>query len=204
MKNTNRNGWNKTAQRMINRILKILGKNQGDFLHHCRLSLDGAWGNGEMLQFVEKKKFRYTAIKSGGKDLVIYGEETLSLKSLEKKLLTENAFRPFNEKHGLKGEYSSCLVQVKKTEQKIRIVLRKFKSKKKIRTLMILSTNVNIYECYDYQIAQCYAVRWGIEECIKECKQIVDLTKYSFHSEKTANIEMFLVLRLICYMTLNW
>jgi len=128
----------------------------------------------------------------------------LSLKDLERMLSKTGSFKEFNKGHRLDGEYCAVTARLANRDLTIRVVLRRFPSKKKkdgYRYLMLLSVNTNIY---DYQIAQCYKNRWGIEECIKESKQVVDLTKYSFHSETTTNIEMFLALRLICLMVLNW
>ncbi len=204
VKKSNTKGDNKTAKKMIDRLIRSLGILSSPFIHYARVSLDGAWGNGEMLEYLSGKKFQYNAVKSGGNDLVCYQNDYISLKDLERALSITGKFKYFNEKHKLKGEYCSTNVCLKKSGLTIKVVLRRFYSEKskEYRYLMILSVNT---ELYDYKIAQCYGDRWGIEECIKECKQIVDLTKYSYHSKATTrNIELYLALKFICYMNINW
>ncbi len=199
-------GWNKIAKRMIRRFLRSIGKPKKT-LKYLRISLDGAWGNGDMLMFLNSKGFKYTAIKSGGNDSVEYKGKTYSLKELENHLSHKHKlFKTFNDCHSLNGDYYSVCVKLKRKDIPIRIVLRRFKtnkSKKPYRYLMLLSTNLDD-NLRDYQICKCYEGRWGIEECIKENKQALDLTHYSFHSENTTNIENFLCLRFCLYMVLNW
>jgi hypothetical protein len=117
VKKEKRDGWNKTAKRMINRQLKSLGYLKKSFLHYCRLSLDGAWGNGDMLKYLKEKAFKYVSIKSGGKDIVVYEGVEYTLKGLEFYLRTNGKYFP---------------------------------------------------------LCQCYQGRWGIEDCIKACKEIVE------------------------------
>ena len=195
-------GSNKIAKQMINRFVSALNE-KNSFLHYCRLSLDGAWGNGDMLLYLYKKGFKYVSVKSGGKDLVHYNNEKISLKELERRLSTETTgFKKFNPKRRLKGDYISITVDLVNTNLSIRIVLRRFYSQSNgYRYLMLLSPCLSIY---DYQIAQCYEGRWGVEECIKETKQVTKIEDYSFHSETADNIEMFISLRFCLYMVLNW
>lgn len=196
--------WNKIAKKMINILLRFLGKRKTT-LNYLRLSLDGAWGNGDMLLYLSNKGFKYVSIKSGGKDIVNYDGQTFNLKGLESYLSKEGSFKEFNPCHNLDGSYCSAIVHLDSKDIAIRVVLRRFVSSSKgYRYLMLLSSNTDVQNVKDYQIAQCYKDRWGIEECIKECKQVVDLTEYSFHSSNANNIEMFLSLRFCLYMTLNW
>ncbi len=147
-------GSNKIAKHMINRFINLL-RDKKSSLHYCRLSLDGAWGNGKMLLWVSKMGFKYAAIKSGGKDLVYYNGEKISLKKLKKRLSDKTTdFKSFNTKHCLKGDYIGVTVDLVNTNLRIRIVLIRFKSKNgNYRYLMLLSPCLSIY---DYQIAQCY------------------------------------------------
>ena len=203
VKKAHRKGWNYLAIEMIERFLNALGSQSENFIEFGRLSLDGAWGNGEMMEYIESKGFRYNAVKSGGKDIIKFFGLEMSLKNLEIYLSTFFNFKKFNPVHKLKGEYCSGTVELKEKNIPIKIVLRRFpKSKGGYRYLMILSTDLNVY---DFQIAQCYCLRWGIEENIVECKQVIKITDYSYHSkEGPGNIEMFLALRFISYMFLNW
>ncbi len=201
-----KDGWNKIAKVMINRFIRSIGKKK-QTLKYLRISLDGAWGNGNMLLYLYKKGFKYVAVKSGGKDLVEYNGNSYTLKAFEKFLAKTFSFKEFTARYSLKGEYCSCIVKLISCNISIRIVLRRFKSNSKkepYRYLMLLSTNTNINEVRDYQIAQIYEGRWGIEECIKCSKQVADITDYSYHSDKVTNIEMFLSLRFCLYMFLNW
>lgn len=202
IKESHEGGYNVICQKLIKRFLNNLGGLKKDFLHYARLSLDGAYGNGTMMDFIEEKGFRYAAVKSSGKDLVEYQGNSMKLKELEQALSQRNDFREFNPKHGLKGDFVLSIVTMKRTGQEIKVLLRRFKAKKrKYRYLLILSLDKDIEH---YQIAQCYQRRWKIEDCFKESKGIVDLMGYSYHSKSSRNIEMFITLRLICYMILNW
>lgn len=195
-------GNNKIAKSMLNRLISSLN-DAPKFLHYCRLSLDGAWGNGDMLLWLSEMGFKYAVVKSGGKDLVHYNGENISLKNLERRLSTEtNDFTKFNPKHRLKGDYISVTVDLVNTNLTIRIVLRRFYSQNNgYRYLMLLSPCLSIY---DYQIVQCYEGRWGVEDCIKANKQVTKIKEYSFHSNTDDNIEMFISLRFCLYMVLNW
>jgi hypothetical protein len=196
-------GCNDIAFRMIIDLLNDLWKYRSEFIHYCRLSLDGAWGNGTMLSEIKGLGFQYNALKSNGKDLVEYNGKVMRLKELEKLLSTEEGWKSFNPKHNLKGDYKSLEVKHVNEELSIKVVIRRFKSKKHYRYLMLLCTNEKLN---DFQISQCYEGRWGIEESIKELKsdKICDLTRYSFHSQGITNIVMFIALRFTCYMILNW
>lgn len=196
-------GSNKVCKDMLSRLINTV-TNKDSFFHYCRLSLDGAWGNGDMLNWLSEKGFNYVSIKSGGKDLIVYKDGIIiSLKDLERFLSTKNEYyKQFNPKHNLEGDYFSITVKLYNTGLPIRIVLRRFISNRKgYRYLMLVSPNTAIY---DYQIAQSYEGRWGIEDCIKSNKQITKIQDYSYHSEKETNIEMFLSLRFCLYMILNW
>ena len=196
---------NKIAKHMINKMLKGLGYYKTLMLNYGRLSMDGGWGNVTMIIWLSKMGFRYNSIKSSGTTKVIYKHNHYTLKGLEEYLLSRSWFKAFNKAHKLKGKYFSANVLLEDSLMEFRIIIRRFKvSSKNYRTLMLLSTSDK--SVHDYQIAQCYECRWGIEECFKKCKsnKICNLTKYSFHSKEISNIEMFFALRFCTYMMLNW
>lgn len=204
MKKSERNGWKILTKKSIKRLLRNLFSLRKDFIEYARVSLDGGFGNGDIIKFLSQKGFRYVAVKSGGVDKVEYQEEELSLKGLENKLAQDRQFKDFNSKHRLKGEYCEVTVRLVKVDILVKIVLERFRKKKnqKYRYRMIISPNLNLNA---YQIIQCYALRWGIEACIKECKDKVKVTDYSYHTKDTTeNIETFIALRFIGYMIVNW
>lgn len=204
MRKSNRIGWNNLAQKVINRLIKKIASLEADFKKYCRLSFDGGFGNGTMLQYLSEEHYQYAVVKSGGSDQVNYKNEIINLKKLEEKLALTGRFKVFNKKHNLEGEYCSAKVELINHNIPVKVVLRRFKKKKskKYRYLLLISSNTNIY---DYQIAQNYKLRWGIEECIKECKDMTGIMDYSYHTKGNAkNIESFLALRFIGYMIVNW
>ena len=204
IKKSRRIGWDKLSEKSIKRLLKSLGPQAKAFKHLCRVSLDGAFGHGRMLKFLSEAGFHYTALKSGGKDLVQYQGNILTLKELDYELSVNGEFKKFNPKHNLEGDYCSGIAHLVSWNLPVKVLLRRFRRKKKqgYHYLMLISVNTDIY---DYQIAQCYGYRWRIEECIKDCKGLVGLMSYSHHTKgSTRNIECFLALRMMGYMLVSW
>jgi len=204
LKKSRRHGWNNLAQKSINKLLKRLGCLEGGFKRYCRLSFDGGFGNGTMMKYLLEQGFQYSVVKSGGKELVQYNDKVFTFKRLEEYLALTGNFEEFNKKHDLNGMYCAATIKLINHDILVRAVLRRFKKKKgkKYRYLLIISSRTDIY---DFQIAKCYELRWGIEECIKECKDRVGITSYSYHTKGSSkNIENFLALRFIGYMIVNW
>jgi hypothetical protein len=199
-------GTNKIAQNMLYNLYNSMGTLKSDYKQWVRISLDGAFGNGDMLKWLAKHNFINSALKSGGKDNCNFTWNNKiyrgTLKWLEGFLAKYGDFRTFNPCHKLSGEYVEIEVEISGII--VKVLLIRFKKKKKIgyRYLMILSLNL---EWYAYQIFQTYKGRWPIETMFRTTKQRLDIEAYSFHSENTTeNIEMHLALRFIGYMWLNW
>ena len=198
---TNRKGNNQIVQEMIERLLEYLGSYQDgslclSFLHWARLTLDGGWGNGNMLNWAFKKGFNFIVFKSGGKDVVEFywrGKRyTRTLKELESFLANSKftTWRPFNKTHNLPGVYTYLNVRLIKQNIWIKLLLICFAH----GYLMLLTPNLNLQA---NRILKTYKRRWPIEVLIRTAKQECGLERYSFHSPDTNNIELFIGMRLL-------
>lgn len=206
LKKKDEKGGNRIAKSMIYNLYNSMDKLKPDFRKYVRISLDGAFGNGDMISWLNKHKLTNTAIKSGGKDYCRYvlkdKEFRNTLKNLEQHLLKEGCFKEFNPCHHLSGEYVDILVEINEVTLKAVLVRYKRKKKNSYRSVLVLSHNL---DWHSFQIIQTYKGRWQIEVMFRTSKQHLGLEKYSFHSEDNVdNIEMHLALRFICYMWLSW
>jgi len=190
---------NDIAIDMLHNFIENVGDLKSELMKYKRLSLDGAWGNGNMLKKLKDLGITNTAIKSSGKNIVILPTgEKLSLKDLEEELKSSD-FKQINSCHGLNDcEYTEIEVYFPEEELSVKVVLYRFKHK---HFLMLLSLNL---EWHAFQILQCYKSRWGIEVCFRTSKQVLELEKYSYHSVDITNIRNYLALKFMGYMLVNW
>lgn len=206
LKKKNEKGTNKIAQQMIYNLYNSMTSMKPDFKRWVKISLDGAFGNGSMVEWFARHNLKNIALKSGGKDNCnfVFNEimHKKTLKGLENYLAENVSFCKFNPCHKLKGEYVEIIAEINGIEVKVVLIRYEKKKKKGYRYLMLLSLNL---DWYAYQIVKAYKGRWPIETMFRTTKQKFDLGVYNFHSEKTTeNIEMHLALRFIGYMWLNW
>ncbi len=205
----NRKGNNQIVQEMIELFLSSLksykdGYLVNEFLKWARLTLDGGWGNGRMINWAKKIGFKFFIVKSGGKDLVEFkwnGRKYVrTLKGLERFLARNKHTRwqSFNKAYDLPGMYTYITVRLVSQNIDIKVLLLRFAH----GYLMLLTSNVDLQA---NRIFKTYKRRWPIEVLFRTCKQKCGLERYHFHSEGHANIELFFSLRLLlCTMIHNY
>jgi len=229
-KKDNIDGINKIAQDLISNFRKSLPEElHAAFNHHVRFSLDGAWGTGSMLKWFLDSRIKHVTIKSGGKDLIWVNdfELPISLKDYESFLVndlnTNRGWREFNSCHKLKNVvFYIAPAYLADNNVEIQLLLLKFipeNDTKNCRYLMLITLPQDNW--HPFQIFKNYQGRWSVETMNRTGKQTFDWDEYQFHYKEPNNsldilikknisdkafhrIEMYLVLRFMSYMSLNW
>jgi hypothetical protein len=177
-------GTNKVAQEMLQQFIDSLDtSDQKLFLYHCRLALDGAWGNPQMLKWLEENSFRRVSIKSGGSATILDGcDLRMSLSDWEGMILESDVeFAQTNPRYGLEDVwYHREVVTVEKTNQQIQLILVRFRDEHKVdRHVTLIS--LAVCDWHAHQVIKAYLVRWGIEVTIRTGKQRFNWGRMAFH-----------------------
>ena len=220
VKKSGKQKTNVIAQNLLQSFEKILPKSlRPQWKSHVRISLDGAWGKGKMIEWLHGNQYHKIAIKSGGVDRVEMDGLEMRLIEVKKSLIdlsSESDWLSFHPCHNLDGITNQLEKwQLVSSGLFIWILTLRFHSSKsgsKPRYLTLLSLDIDRW--YAYQVVQTYKGRWSIETMFRTCKQYCDLEKISFWDAKKEKkrstneaidrIELMLSLRFISYMVINW
>jgi hypothetical protein len=182
-------GVNESAKKLLQEFVSGLPLNlQSEFTRHCRIALDGAWGNGTMIAWLSKTGNPNWVVKSGGKDNVrdchgkVYTLKEFSI-ARQTECLRLGLFKPLNRTH-LEGiEYYTERVQlVSQGYLEIALILVRFPATQdthKDRYLLLITQPS--YYWSPFRAIQTYKGRWQIEVMFRTCKQDYELETYSCH-----------------------